>query len=811
MISPYLDSQFYGTEAIFSYYSDGSRVYYQINGVSQGYVSLIPNGAYKLNISTTTLTNSYVFSNIRFYPTGNRGPVGQGFATLVETGAQVLGPGEIGYMNMGLYNQLPTMQMGNVARVDDIYGADSTGYIGGLAYKTVQGAIADIVAGSLTGITIWVLPGTYDLPEAGITIPDDCSIRGVSVQTCILQRVNATADTTLIMMGTSSRLEDLTLKLTSAGHYNLTGIVFGGTTTKDAKLRTCVLTVNNSAASTAGTSDVYGIHCNGSSGAGPESFSFNSLKGSTVNVLSNGGGKKRGVLISAANSVTSRDFNIYVAKPRETASIGSYIGVETNDSTSAGSIQLRSTTIGTITPVYQDTVANIQKYTSADIYQTKPETIDNPSYLQASGIQVGPGTDLVAKNAGGRPFSTYVYPTVIAYGLKGSLVSGQNGFLWTGTQAVGLGTFPDQSGTFGDLHLNVTNVGGGGGSTNRVTVLSTVGLIANMPVKFSRDYGSIVATDTYFIHSVVDSTHFRISSLRYGAVFSTSNPGAVPPESPLTAVIITTYPVSVLSTDVSNQLTLSASTGSEIVAGMPVVFSDWFGTVAEGTPYYINSVSGAIMTLSPTATLGTTLSTGIFTARPDTTGIVYTGTTQVTASNTAGTLTLLNSGGYVVGMPIVFRANIGTGIVGGTLYYIRTVVSSDQIRVASIYNGTVVTTTATGPIAIEAYIFNSPTVPAYFRVQQPMILSGMNVALGTPAGAIDTVIVYIYRTPANANQFTGLTLINSFTTTFDNATTISKGYYNSSKAFGAGDKIHVYVRFTSATTAHDMTVQLDCF
>jgi hypothetical protein len=92
-----------------------------------------------------------------------------------------------------------------------------------------------------------------------------------------------------------------------------------------------------------------------------------------------------------------------------------------------------------------------------------------------------------------------------------------------------------------------------------------------------------------------------------------------------------------------------------------------------------------------------------------------------------------------------------------------------------------------------------------------MILSGMSVALATPAGASDTVIVYIYRTPANANQFTGLTLINSFTTTFDNATTISKNYYNSSKAFGAGDKIHVYVRFTSATTAHDMTVQLDCF
>ena len=221
------------------------------------------------------------------------------------------------------------------------------------------------------------------------------------------------------------------------------------------------------------------------------------------------------------------------------------------------------------------------------------------------------------------------------------------------------------------------------------------------------------------------------------------------------------------------------------------------------------------MTLSPDATLGTTVTTGTFTATADTTGIVYTGTAQVSASSGTGNgnITVGNSGGFVAGMPIVFASSFG-GLTGGTLYYIFQVVNSTTIRVTSTYNGTLQNTTAATGLTINAFVFNAPTVPAYFRVQQPTVLSGMNVALGLPAtaaGGTDTVIVYIYRTPAGSNQLTGLTLIGDYTITFDDSTTISKSYYNSSKTFGAGDKIHVYIRFTKTTTAHDLTVQLDCF
>jgi len=138
--------------------------------------------------------------------------------------------------------------------------------------------------------------------------------------------------------------------------------------------------------------------------------------------------------------------NVYVAQPSDTTSTGSYVGVETNDQTMPlnykGSIQLRSTTIGV------GTVANgppNTTYTSSDILQTTPPDILDPTYLASNGIQIGPGTDLVTKSAGEKGFSTYVYPTIIYYGLKGNISAMNNtaGWLWPGTQQVSNNNFPD--------------------------------------------------------------------------------------------------------------------------------------------------------------------------------------------------------------------------------------------------------------------------------------------------------------------------------------------------------------------------------
>jgi hypothetical protein len=325
--------------------------------------------------------------------------------------------------------------IGNVLRVDSVYGNDSTASISGTPYLTVDAA----VAAATTGKTIWVHPGTYNL-TAGITLPAGVCLRGQNTQTTTIQMLGVTADTTLLTMGENTRVEDLTLKLTSSGHHALKGIVFGGTTSVTGKLRTCVLTVDNSAASSGGTSAVTGVQSSGTGTLGSGSFSFNSLKGSTINVYSNGGGIKRGILITASNIISSRDVNIYVAQPTSTASTGSYVGVETNDPSGLGSIQLRSTTIGTVTPTAG------QSYTASDILQTTPATVTDPTYLAQPGIQVGPGTDLVTKTAGGKGFSTYIYPTTVYYGLRGDLKNGTSGgYMWPGTMvaAAGGSGFPD--------------------------------------------------------------------------------------------------------------------------------------------------------------------------------------------------------------------------------------------------------------------------------------------------------------------------------------------------------------------------------
>jgi hypothetical protein len=322
-----------------------------------------------------------------------------------------------------------------VLRVDAVYGNDSTASISGTPYATVNAA----VSAATSGTTIWVHSGTYNL-SAGITLPAGIALRGQNTQTTIIQMLSITADTTLLTMGENTRVEDLTLKLTSSEHHTLKGIVFGGTTSVTAKLRTCVLTVDNSAASSGGTSVVTGVESNGTGTLGSASFSFNSLKGSTINVYSNGGGAKRGILVSTSNIMSSRDMNIYVAKPTSTASTGSYVGVETADSSNLGSIELRSTTIGTVTPTAG------QSYTASDILQTNPTTITDPTYLSSPGIQIGPGTDLVTKTAGSKGFSTYTYPTTVYYGLRGDLKNGTSGgYLWPGTMvaAAGGSGFPD--------------------------------------------------------------------------------------------------------------------------------------------------------------------------------------------------------------------------------------------------------------------------------------------------------------------------------------------------------------------------------
>jgi hypothetical protein len=455
-------------------YFDGQYARIAINGTEiEGgpvqYTSFLAS-AYGTNtvgvlVSTSSSATPYTFNNVIYYPTGKTGP----------TGPQTFG---------------------GLLRVDNVYGNDTLAAAGKYAspFRTVSGAISS----SVSGDSIWVLPGTYNL-SGGITIPTGIALRGANTQTTTIQMLSVATDTTLLTMGESTRVEDLTLKLTSSvSGVNLTGISFPGTTSVTAKLRTTVLTVDNSTVSGTSTSNVYGVVSSGTGSLTSGSFSFNSLKGSTINVYSNGGGNKRGILVNGGNTISTRDLNVYVAPPTTTTSTGSYVGVETN--ASGASIQLRSTTIGTFTTSISGT--------SSDILQTTPSSISDPTYLASAGIQIGPGVDLVTKTAGGKGFSTYNYPTTLYYGLRGNLRDGtaQNvsGWLWPGTMSAS-NQFPDTSSPIAAYRVQQPailsgmsvrfNTAPGTGNTTTLSVQRTIsGGTATTVSGYSLVFG---ATDTF--------------------------------------------------------------------------------------------------------------------------------------------------------------------------------------------------------------------------------------------------------------------------------------------------------------------------
>jgi hypothetical protein len=193
------------------------------------------------------------------------------------------------------------------------------------------------------------------------------------------------------------------------------------------------LTINNSSApftANSETSEVYGVEASGIGTLSPDLFAFNCIEGCTILVLSNGAGNKRGILVSGDNLMSIRDTNIFVNAPQDVTSTGSYVGVETNDTSAegTGSIQIRNSAISVVRPAIGDA------YTASDILQTTPPAITEPTDRTAPGIQIGPGVDLLTKSAGSYPFNLNSYTTSISYSLRGLLANmSSSGYLWPGT------------------------------------------------------------------------------------------------------------------------------------------------------------------------------------------------------------------------------------------------------------------------------------------------------------------------------------------------------------------------------------------
>jgi hypothetical protein len=99
------------------------------------------------------------------------------------------------------------------------------------------------------------------------------------------------------------------------------------------------------------------------------------------------------------------------------------------------------------------------------------------------------------------------------------------------------------------------------------------------------------------------------------------------------------------------------------------------------------------------------------------------------------------------------------------------------------------------------------TPPAFYRVQQPALISGLSCGLAGAPGTGNTLTVLVRYTP-----FGGSITSTAFTVTFG-ATDLVQNYYNASVRVNTGDRIHIQVSYTggNGNTSHDLTVQLDMF
>ena len=294
--------------------------------------------------------------------------------------------------------------LGNMLRVDAVNGNDTNANAASpyfsVPFKTITAALAKATSGQ----TVWVLPGTY---SEAINVPAGVSVRGASVQTTTVQLLNVVADTTLVTLNNQSRLEDMTMTLTSASNVNLTGITFLTTTDSlDAKLRTCVVNVTSTAT---GAGNIYGFLSSSTSTTSATFSSASSVRATTVKVLGNGTGAIRGIYINGPNRFVIRDTIVYAS-----GSGANVVGVETTSSANQGSFaELKTSSIYGLSSGGVTT-------SSYDINRT------------AGTIQLS-ATDLVNANANGNSFSTLTEPAALQFSVSGNLNSHATHYLLPGT------------------------------------------------------------------------------------------------------------------------------------------------------------------------------------------------------------------------------------------------------------------------------------------------------------------------------------------------------------------------------------------
>jgi collagen type VII alpha len=295
---------------------------------------------------------------------GYEGPKGDQGAT-GYTGAT----GETGYTGAtgSIYPAMNTLRV-------DVSGNDTLAITNKYLYSfnTITAALSNASASE----NVIVNAGTYN---ETIVIPANVSLTGAGTQCVRIQKLAVGTDTTLITMGASSRMENITA--TVSGTADLTGVLFASDTSKTAKIRASVINVVNTSTTTAKQS--IGISTTGTD-VSTGYISSNAIARTTVNVSSDNTGKTRGFAIDNCK-MSVRDTIVYA-----NGSGTDIIGVETTNNA-------------------------IAEFRASSIFGTKADI------NRASGSILLGATDLYNNTANGNSFETTQQPNTMVFGYIGNL------------------------------------------------------------------------------------------------------------------------------------------------------------------------------------------------------------------------------------------------------------------------------------------------------------------------------------------------------------------------------------------------------
>ena len=390
-------------------YISSSQLISTVTGLGNVYLSSIDNfipstvvGLGSIGyISTSQLTSTvkglgqiYLSSFNTSFPSTVTGLGTAGYISSSQLISTTQGLGNI-YLS-SIPNIQVTTSFGKVLRVDSVYGNDTTALTN--QYSLPFSTISTAMTVASTSDMIYLLPGTYN---EKVVFRSTISIRGANTNSVTIQQANVTADTTLVKMNRNTRLEDVTLNLTSksVAASKLIGVEISSCQTY-AKLRTTVINVNNSELTTNETpTNLYGIYTTGHSST-LQYTGADDIERTTINVIGAGTGNKRCVYNDDSNRLQLRNCSLVCTDAMNSAFTGgSYIGIETVNVNSIVAIKTSSV---------NGSNYNNNGTTSADISQT------------LGNITVS-GTDLINRNANNNGINVNGTQSIMSFAVSGVL------------------------------------------------------------------------------------------------------------------------------------------------------------------------------------------------------------------------------------------------------------------------------------------------------------------------------------------------------------------------------------------------------